>query len=157
MTDQTRIWLEVAHHAAFRVAGWGLVRLDAAGVSGFAGGERQADAERSGLAGLAAALADLPPGARVELNTSSRDLLSIPQRIADAASGANPPTDNLDLWAQVTSALARLSVRFRASEAAPKSPTAFAAAWADLGRDRAKDRGPFRSAIPRSNLAKAGL
>jgi hypothetical protein len=45
----------------------------------------------------------------------------------------------------------------RRAEPAPGTPTAFAAAWADLARDRAKDKGAFTAAIPKPNLAKAGV
>jgi hypothetical protein len=157
MAVPVRIWLEVAHHTAFRVVGWAFVRLDVGAVSGVAGGERQVDAERASLVGLAAALRDLPAGAAVELLTSSPDVLAIPRRVAAAESGENPPTDNLELWAQVATALRGLEVAARRAERAPRSASAFAAAWADLARDRAKDRGAFRSAIPKANLTKAGL
>jgi hypothetical protein len=40
--------------------------------------------------------------------------------------------------------------------ASPGSPTAFAAGWAALARDKARD-GAFSAAIPKRNLAKAGV
>jgi hypothetical protein len=157
MNAPVRIWLEVAHHKAFRIGGWAFVRLAAGEVSGTAGGERRIDLERTGLAALAAALRDLPPGASVELHTSSPQLLAIPRRVAAAEIGENPPADNLDLWAQAATALRRLDLRVSRAEPAPRSPSAFAAAWADLARDRAKDKGAFTAAIPKPNLAKAGV
>jgi ribonuclease HI len=157
MPAPVRIWLEVAHHAAFRIGGWAFVRLEAGGVSGTAGGERRIDAERTGLMALAAALRDLAPGAAVELHTASPQLLAIPRRIATAEAGETPPTENLDLWAQAATALRRPGFVVRRSEPAPGSPAAFAAAWADLARDRAKDKGAFTAAIPKPNLAKAGV
>jgi hypothetical protein len=45
----------------------------------------------------------------------------------------------------------------RRAEPAPKTPAAFAAAWADLAQGRAKDKGSFQAAIPKPNLAKAGF
>ena len=39
--------------------------------------------------------------------------------------------------------------------AGPRTPTAFAAAWAELAMDKAKATGPFAAAIPKTNLAKA--
>jgi len=157
MSAPIRIWLEIAHHAAFRVGGWAFVRADAGGVSGAAGGERQIDLERAGLAGLLAALRDVSAGASVELFTASPDLLAVPRRIAAAEASEDPPAANLDLWASVSTELRRLKVTARRAERAPQSPTAFAAAWADLARDRAKDKGAFKAPIPKPNLAKAGV
>jgi hypothetical protein len=39
--------------------------------------------------------------------------------------------------------------------AEPRTPCAFAAAWAELAMDKAKATGPFSAAIPKPNLAKA--
>lgn len=157
MTAPVRIWLELAHHAAFRVGGWAFVRTTAGEVSGTAGGERRIDLERTGLMAMTAALAGLPDGAPVELHTSSPLLLGIPRRLADAEAGENPPAENLDLWAQIATAIRQLDLIVRRAQPAPGAPTAFAAAWADLARDRAKDKGPFTSTIPKTNLAKAGV
>lgn len=157
MDAPVRIWLEVAHHTAFRVGGWAFVRVVAGEVSGTAGGERGIEAERIGLTALGAALRDLAAGASVELHTSSSQVLAVPRRIAAADSGDDPPTDNLDLWAAAATALRRLDVSVHRADRAPRSASAFAAAWADLARDRAKDKGAFTSAIPKPNLAKTGL
>jgi len=157
MHAPVRIWLEVAHHQAFRVGGWAFVRLKGGEVSGAAGGERRIDPERTALAAIAAALRNLAPGTSVELHTSSSQLLAIPGRISAAEAGEKPPAENLDLWAQVATALRDLGVRMGRAELAPRSGSAFAAAWADLARDRAKDKGAFISAIPKANLAKAGI
>ena len=156
MRAPVRLWLEVSHHQAFRVGGWAFVRFDGKGVTGFAGGERQVDAERICLAGLAAVLGDLAPGASVELLTSSAGVLAIPRRISAAESGENPPAHNLDLWAQASTALRRASVAVRRVEQEPRSASAFAAAWSDFARDRAKDKGAFKAPIPKANLAKSG-
>jgi ribonuclease HI len=155
MSASVRVWLEISYHQAFRVGGWAFVRSDAGVVTGAAGGERQVDAERICLAGLVAALRDLASGASIELFTSSPAVLAIPHRVSAAESGENPPTDDLDLWAQVSTAFRRNSVAVRRVEPAPQSAGAFAAAWSDFARDRAKDKGAFAAAIPKSNLAKA--
>jgi ribonuclease HI len=157
MAAPVRIWLEVAHHGAFRVGGWAFVRANGGEVTGSAGGARQIDLERASLTAIAAALAGLARGASVELETASPPVLAIPRRVAAAEAGENPPTDNLDLWAQAATALRRVWLTTLRADPAPGAPAAFAAAWADFARDRAKDRGAFTAPIPKSNLAKAGV
>ncbi|MDB5480226.1 MAG: hypothetical protein JWO83_1279 [Caulobacteraceae bacterium] len=157
MPASVRIWLEVAHHANFRIGGWAIVRLNAGEVSGSAGGARRFDLERTSLAAIAAALADLAPGAGVELQTASPAVLAIPCRITAAEAGQNAPVENVDLWAQAATAIRRVRLVTRRAELAPGAPTAVAAAWADFARDRAKDRGAFTAVIPKANLAKAGV
>ena len=155
MPAQVRIWLEVAHHASFRIGGWAFVRRNAGEVSGTAGGARQIDLERTSLAAIAAALAGAEPSANVELLSASKSVLAIPDRLTAAEAGENPPEENLDLWAQASTALRRVRLVMRPAESG--APTAFAAAWADFARDRAKDKGAFTAAIPKPNLAKAGV
>jgi hypothetical protein len=157
MPAPVRIWLEVAHHDAFRIGGWASVRLSAGAVSGTAGGERRVDLERTALAAVAAALSGLAPGDGVELLTSSRSVLAIPGRIAAAQAGEAPPTEDLALWAQAATALARPGLVVSHASVAPHTPTSFAAAWAELACDRAKAKGAFTAAIPKHNLAKAGV
>jgi hypothetical protein len=157
MPPSVRIWLEVAHHANFRIGGWAVVRLNAGEVSGTAGGARRFDLEQTSLAAIVAALAGLAQGAGVELQTSSPQVLAIPGRITAAEAGENAPMENLELWAQATTALRRVRLVTRHAELAPDGPTAFAAAWADFARDRAKDKGTFTAVIPKPNLAKAGV
>jgi hypothetical protein len=153
MSAPASIWLEVAHHAAFRIGGWAFVRKGAGAVTGTAGGRGRIDPEANALEAVAAALAGLPPGAAVELHSASPRVLAIPERIA----GKDPPTDNLELWAKIATALKPLDVAFRPARQTPGGPIAFAAAWAEFAQGRAKDRGPFTAPIPRSNLAKAGV
>jgi hypothetical protein len=93
----------------------------------------------------------------VELQTSSPSLLAIPGRITAAEAGDNAPVENLDLWVQAITALRRVRLVTRRAELTPGAPTAFAAAWADFARDRAKDKGAFTAVIPKPNLAKAGV
>ena len=155
MTDVVRIWVEISHHAAFRCGGWAFVRQDGPALSGAAGGDRAVTPERAVLGGLAETLKDLPGGVWVEVYTSNRDIIALPQRIAGFAAGDDAPTADLDLWAQVSTALKAIRIVPAASLAG--TPTAFAAAWAELARDKAKATGGFRSPIPKPNLAKAGV
>jgi hypothetical protein len=152
-----RIWLEIAHHGAFRIGGWAFVRLRDGAVSGTAGGARRVDLEKTALRAIAATLSGLTPGEPVELHTASPAVLAIPRRIADAATGESPPTEDLELWAKAVAALRRPGLVMNPTIAAPGTPTAFAAAWADLACERAKTKGEFTAPIPKHNLAKAGV
>jgi hypothetical protein len=154
MAESIQIWVEVSHHAAFRCGGWAFVRRDAEGLSGGAGGDRSVTPETAVLTGLADALKGLAPAAAVEVHTSSPQIAALPGRIAAFGSGEEPPTEHLALWAQLATALK--STQVRRAESRPGTPTAFAAAWAELARDKAKATGAFRSPIPKPNLAKAG-
>jgi hypothetical protein len=150
MADLVRIWVETSHHPAFRCAGWAFVRQDREGLSGAAGGQRHVTPEHATLAGLAEALKGIDAGAAVEVRTGSRELAALPARIAGFTAGDDPPTEDLALWAQLSMALKTVRIT-------QASPNAFAAAWAELARDKAKATGAFRAAIPRPNLAKAGI
>lgn len=155
MTSPTLIWLETSHHTAFRVGGWAFVRRDPAGaITGYAGGERRLEAERTALLGLVAALKEVRGPVRVQ--TGSTLVAAIPARIDAAQAGEDPPADNLELWAQAIAALAAPGVQIVAASPGDRT-AAFAAAWAELGRDRGKDKGAFTSAIPKPNLIKAGV
>jgi ribonuclease HI len=157
MAAGSRIWVEAAHHGAFRVGGWAVVRVSGGEVRGSAGGARRIDVERTSLMAFAAALAEAPAGAVVALNTASPLVLAIPGRVAAAEAGGDAPTENLDLWAQAATALRRVRLVASLVERAPGGPAAFSAAWADFALERAKDKGPFTAVIPKSNLAKAGV
>jgi hypothetical protein len=139
-----RIWLEVSHHTAFRIGGWAFVRAEGEGLTGQAAGERRLDAERTALLALLAAVKGLSGPATVA--TGSPQVLAIPARLA----ADPPPTDNLELWAQAKGVLAAVRI-----VRAPANP--FCASWAELARDRAKDKGAFAAPIPKTNLAKAGV
>lgn len=156
MNAPTAVWIELSHHAAFRVGGWACVRREPDGaLSGYAGGERRVASERTALLALLAALRDVRGPARVL--TAAPLIAAIPVRIAAAQAGEDRPSEDLDLWAQAMTALAGAGGGVVIARAAPGDRTsAFAAAWAELGRDRAKDKGPFVSAIPKPNLAKSG-
>jgi len=157
MSHPIRIWLEISHHAAFRVGGWAWVRADGAAVSGHAGGDKRIDPERTALAGLIAALSQAPGPRPVRLHTESDLVAAIPARIEAARAGENPPAGNLDLWAKATTLLSATPVEIVRTLRVPGSPAVFAAAWAEFARDRAKDKGPFTSPIPKVNLTKAGV
>jgi hypothetical protein len=154
MADLIRIWLEIDHQAAFRSAGWAYVLAEGRAVSGAAGGERTVAPERVALAGLVDALKVVPVGLAVQVMSASRAVVAIPRRLAAVD---DPPSEDLELWAQIATATRVRSIAFAAASNTPRTPTAFAAAWAELARDKAKTAGAFRSAIPKPNLAKAGV
>ncbi|MBA4013658.1 MAG: ribonuclease H [Phenylobacterium sp.] len=155
----TAIWIQTSYHDAFKCGGWAYVRSHDKAASGQAGGERYTSPERMALAALLAALKDLPKGA-VSIQI---DNAAVARTAALIAAGRPPegdkaPTENLDLWAALTAALAGRQPAFAIAAASKASPTGFAAAWAELARDKANAQGAFVSAIPRPNLAKvAGL
>ncbi|WP_332766024.1 hypothetical protein [Phenylobacterium sp.] len=147
-----RLWTLSSHHSAFRVGGWAHLRQTTDGLAGAAGGARQITPERTALAGLAAALKDLPPG-DLAVHADSPIVLG-PIRAMILGEAAAPPETDLDLWAQVQTALKGRAVAFVRAPVTPNTPQAFAAAWAELARDKAKTHGPFTHPIPKPNLAK---
>jgi hypothetical protein len=156
MTTAVRIWLHAAHHAAFRVGGWAHVRAAGAEVSGAAGGERHTSAARTDLEAVIAALRGLPAGADVTVHASSPAIAAILAVLASPPQGEDAPTEDLDLWARLLGAGAGRRVRFAGAAQTPGSPAAFAAAWAELARDKAK-LGRFSAPIPKVNLSKLKL
>jgi hypothetical protein len=150
----TRLWLEVSHLGALRIGGWAFLRHDGKELRGMAGGARTIDAERHALAAFNDALAEIPDGTAVDLASASPLLLAIPGRIQKAKAGDDPPTENLDLWAKATTNLGRLTITLRRADG---QPATFTAAWAERARDLARSKGAFASAIPKPNLAKAGV
>lgn len=154
MSAHIRLWIRSSHHPALLSGGWAYVRrLPAGEITGQAGGARNTTAGRTALSGLGAALAELPPGP-LALDTGDP---SLDARLMRVAQGLSPFADDeapadLELWAPLVRGLqGRTLVRLPAET---KGPAAFAQAWAELSRDRAKDRGAFAAAIPRPNLAK---
>ena len=154
MASTVRIWLEISHHAAFRLGGWSFLRAIGAELGGQAGGEPRADSERAALAGLIAALGGLKAGDQAVVHTSSEIVAAVADQLR-AADGAS--ADNKDLWPKAKAAFAAPAVQIVRTSQAPGSPAAFAAAWAEFGRDKAKGKGSFAAPIPRANLAKAGV
>src|SRR5258708_5374398 len=115
MSDIIRIWVETTHNSAFRSGGWAYVLAEGRALPGAAGARKAARA-----------------GARVEVRSASRALIALPARLT----AAEQPAEDLDLWAQLTAALKARTVSFARTANAPKTPTAFAAAWAELARDK---------------------
>lgn len=153
------IWIQTSFHAAFKCGGWAYVRRLGGVVAGHAGGERYTSPQRMALAGLLAALKDTPKGPlAIQI-----DQAAVARTAALIAAGRPPegdqaPAEDLDLWAQLTAALAGRKPSFAIAAPSKASPTGFAAAWAELARDKANAQGAFVSAIPKPNLAKvAGL
>src|SRR3569623_1034751 len=136
MSVRLRLWVEISHQSAHRAGGWAYVTAEGSARQGAAGGERSAGPERIALAGLVAALGATPPGAEIVVHSASPALLALPKRLA--AAEAEPPSQDLDLWAPLTQALATRQVRFAAAALATRTPVAFALAWAELARDKAK-------------------
>ena len=157
MTAPVHIWTRATHHTAFRCGGWAFVRSGAE-LSGQAGGERNTTAPRMALAGLVAALKDLADGP-LSLDLADRALAQTAAKLIAGTPFApdEPPYDNLDLWALLTTALKGRAVTITLGPIPLGGPAAFAQAWAELAMDKAKDRGPFVAAIPRPNLAKLKL
>jgi hypothetical protein len=153
--SKIQIWTCPSHHAAFLCGGWAYVRTIDGQLTGAAGGERATTSHRMALAGLAAALSDLPPvkpGAAagvVTVHTSSAELAGF----AALAPGAGPGV-GADLWAQVVKQLGGRKLDLVQVSVQPRTPMAFAAAWAETARDKAKSTGAFKAVIPKINLAK---
>jgi len=154
MDGPMRIWLCAAFSPVYRCGGWASVRAADGQRIGLAGGERNTTAGRIALAGLVAALRDLPPGAVVEIQTTSPDLAAFSGMISGLGTRTQPPTEDLDLWAQIITASAGRRLTLAHAPMAPGSPLTFAAAWAELSRDKAKATGAFSAAIPKPNLAR---
>jgi hypothetical protein len=155
MADTVRLWIEISHHPAFRCGGWAFVASEKGALTGAAGGERTPSPERIALLGLVEAVQDLPARVALEINSACAPVLALPKRLAAFATGSEAPADDLELWAQLTTVLGKREVRFQRALNEPRTPVAFAAAWAELARDKAKAAGAFRAVIPKTNLAKA--
>jgi len=152
MADPIGIWVAAQHHKAFLNGGWAYVRVGAE-VTGWAGGDRRTTRTRMALSGLAAALADLPKGAALRVETAAEDAKLLDGVFVEPA---DPPTDDLDLRAAIAGLLKGHEARLAVMSVQPRTPLAFAIAWADQAADKAKMTGAFRVAIPRPNLAKSG-
>lgn len=154
-----RLWIADDHHAAFRCGGWAWVRAAGAELSGQAGGARHTTAGRTRLEGLAAALKDLPGAEPLAIHLTdagfARALAALPDLAAAGWRDARgEPLPDQDLWIAAAAILSRRPYSAHHAEPAPKTPAAFAAAWAELARDKAKAQGPFTAAIPKPNLGK---
>jgi hypothetical protein len=133
MTD-VRIWLSAHHHKSFAGGGWAWVRTQGGEISGAAGGDRRTTRPAMALAGLASALKSIPAETPLLIHAAPLDA----RVIAELLTGR--------------------PARLLAVEPDPKTPLAFAAAWAETAEGKARMTGAFEVAIPRPNLAKvAGL
>lgn len=155
-----RLWIEINHQAPYRTGGWAWLRQDGKAVTGAAGGERDVDGETFCVHALGAALAGLPDDAAVALHLSDPLLIEgvrtmSARRAAGWTTASGDPDPDAQAWEAVAKALtgrALSLVRTQPTDA--RTPAGFAAAWAELGRDKAKTKGTFKNAIPRPNLAK---
>ncbi|WP_337188253.1 ribonuclease H [Phenylobacterium sp.] len=153
----TRLWIAAAHDPAHRNGGWAFVRAGAGGETlGRAGGDRRTTRARMALAGLLAALEDLPPGEALAVVAPRPDALVLHTLLKPPA---EPPAADADLRAALAKALGATTPATRTwtlavGDPAGPTPAAFAAAWADLASDKAKAGGAFVHSIPRPNLAK---
>jgi len=120
-------------------------------VAGRAGGDRRTTRARMALSGFLAALKELPGASPVVVIAPRADALVLHALLKPSA---DPPTDDLDLRAGLAKALAGRAWRLAVGDPTGPTPMAFAAAWADLARDKAKAGGAFTNAIPKTNLAK---
>jgi hypothetical protein len=120
-------------------------------LTGRAGGDRRTTRARMALAGLAAALRDLPAGVGPAVVAPRPDALVLHTLVKLPA---DPPTDDLDLRAELAKLLAGRAWTLAIGDPKAATPLAFAAAWSDLASDKAKMGGAFVNAIPKPNLAK---
>lgn len=154
-----RLWVCAAYDTVYRCGGWAAVRISQGQASGVAGGDRHTTGRRTALAGLAAALRDLPvvgeaaSSQPISILTTSVELAAFKTLLASLG-GAVGPDEDLDLWAQIIAGARGRSLALVHAALEPRGPSGFVSAWADLARDKAKASGPFRSAIPKPNLAK---
>lgn len=155
-----RLWIEINFQAPYRTGGWAWLRQDGKAVSGAAGGERDVDAEAFCVHALRAALADLPEGAALMLHLSDPMLIEGVRTMSarrsagwtDSAGAVDPAAE---AWEAVAKAMTGRTLSLvRTQPADARTPAGFAAAWAELGRDKAKTKGTFKNLIPRPNLAK---
>jgi len=162
VSRSTQIWICAAYHAVYRCGGWAAARVSQGQAFGVAGGERNTTARRTALAGLAAALRDLPAAGQatpiqpILIQTTSTELAAFATFLAGlgATAQAAAPDEDLDLWAQIVTGARGRSLELVHTALEPGGPSGFVAAWADLGRAKAKASGAFTSAIPKPNLAK---
>ena len=147
-----RLFIETTYHPAFRYGGWGLARELGGAVTGLAGGERNSTAARIDLMALTAALTGLPAGPAT-VHSAGAGVLAAARLLA--AGGA--PEDDLDLFKPLQALAEGRALTVKAGATGPGAPAHFLAAWAEVGRDKAKGQGRFSAAIPKSNLAKLVL
>ena len=148
----TRLWLGVLFDPIYRCGGWAVVRQGAEGALGHAGGLRQTDPGALAAAALEAGLKGVEGPVALVLG---KDLAGPVSSLAVWAKAGWTEADGAPVAEGWKALAARLSGRSASLMRAPDGANAaFVAAWAELGRDRAKAQGPFTAAIPKPNLAK---
>jgi len=103
------------------------------------------------LAAFVAALKDVASGEALSVVAPEADARVLHALLKPPAT---PPLDDLDLRALLAKALAGRTWKLAVGDPAGATPVAFAAAWADLARDKARSGGAFAATIPKANLAK---
>ncbi len=163
----TRAWLAISHHTAFRCGGWAYVTTSGGALVGAVGGERRITRARTAMLGVEAALRSLTaqgaaaPGAAIytldaELITlaPALDMPQSPLALAAQALRDTYAGDDATLWTQIGKAMTASRAALRPF-APPTGPMAdFIIAWAELAQDKAKATGAFTAAIPKNNLSK---
>jgi hypothetical protein len=149
------IWTAAAYHVAFRCGGWAYVREGAPELAGAAGGDRNTTLEQMAFAGLAASLktlakADTP----VEIHTPHTELVGLSGHLKAGSTPDDLSAEVHPSWLTILHIATTRPIRIVYSPPLAKTPVAFAFAWADLARDKAKASGHFISPIPKPNLAK---
>jgi hypothetical protein len=149
------IWTAAAYHAAFRCGGWAYVREGAPELSGAAGGDRNTTLEQMAFAGLAAALKTLPKAATaVQVHTPHTELVGMSDSLKTRTTPKDLSLEVQGAWVTILHVAASRPVQIVYDPPLVNTPIAFALAWADLARDKAKASGHFISPIPKPNLAK---
>ena len=151
MTNIVRLWTSTAFDRNYLCGGWASLRLIGADAAGFAGGDRRTTDRRMLLAGLAAGMRGAPAAAAIRLESDSADARTLAAILAGDCPG---PEDDLDLWAPILAACRGRALTVSVAAPNPDTPIAFAAAWAELSRNKAKAKGAFTAAIPRTNVAQ---
>ena len=154
MADATHRWFHATYNPAYKAGGWAWARLSDGEISGAAGGEKHVSFERLELLGLANATPGLPETRPLVIHSANARLAILNQLLSPAGAGEAAPEADLDVWARLITALGKRPTRVVIGKADPNTALGFTAAWADLGKDRAK-AGAFKAAIPKSNLARA--
>ena len=147
------LWFHAAYSAPYKGGGWAWVKLQDGELTGAAGGERNVTIERLELLGLSSVTPGLPAGAEVLIHTANARLAVLPRLLAGVA-GEDAPETDLDVWAKLMTAFAGRPTRVGVGAVEGDKALGFVAAWAELGRDKAKG-GAFRSPIPKANLVRA--
>jgi len=149
------IWTAAAYQAVFRCGGWAYVREGAPELAGAAGGDRNTTLEQVAFAGLAAALKTLPKAATpVAVHTPHTELVGLSQHLKAGSTPDDLSADVQGAWATILQLATTRPIQIVYGPPLAKTPIAFALAWAELGRDKAKATGHFISPIPKPNLAK---